>query len=130
MKVAMLLLPAWSRDRIYTKQALAEIGRLVDLTDCSSKVGDLARLAPSLAETEIIITGWGMMALDEEFLTAAPMLDAVLYGAGSVRYLVTDALWERDILLTSAWASNAIPVIEFTLAAIVFGLKKALTAAL
>jgi phosphoglycerate dehydrogenase-like enzyme len=56
-------------------------------------------------------------------------LEAVLYGAGSVHGFVTDEFWQRKILLTSVWAANAIPVIEFTLAAIVFGLKQALGAA-
>ncbi len=129
MKKAILLLPAWSRDRIYPPEAITEIKGLVDLTDCSDHAADLEALRPVLSETEIIVTGWGMMTLDEEFLSAAPMLEAVFYGAGSVRHLVTDSLWQRDILLTSAWASNGIPVIEFTLAALILGLKEAIPAA-
>lgn len=126
MTKAILLLPEWSRDRIYTAEAVAEIEGLVELTDCAAMVGHLDALGPALAEAEVILTGWGMMKLDKEFLDAAPRLGAVFYGAGSVRHIVTEELWERNILLTSAWASNAIPVIEYTVAAIVFGLKKAL----
>jgi phosphoglycerate dehydrogenase-like enzyme len=70
-----------------------------------------------------------MMRMGEEFLAAAPRLEAVFYGGGTVRGFVTDAFWERDILLTSAWTANAIPVAEFAVAAIVFGLKKAVPAA-
>jgi len=40
-----------------------------------------------------------------------------------VRYLVTDAFWARGIQLSSAWAANAVPVSEYTLAMILFGLK-------
>jgi phosphoglycerate dehydrogenase-like enzyme len=69
-----------------------------------------------------------MMTLDKTSLDAAPRLEAVLYGAGSVRYFVTEEFWKRDILLTSAYAANAIPVIEFTISAIVFGLKGAVLA--
>jgi len=128
MRKAMMLLPPSSRDRIYSPEVMSQIKRLVELADCCDSVGDLEALRPALAETEIIVSGWGMMTLDREFLEAAPRLGAVLYGAGSVRFFLTDEFWRRGILLTSAWAANAVPVIEYTVAAIVFGLKKALQA--
>ncbi len=124
----MLLLPAESRDVIYGRDVLAEVGRLVDLRDCCDRVGDLAALRPELAEVEVIVSGWGMMALDADFLRAAPKLGAVFYGAGSVRGFVTEEFWKRDILLTSTWVVMAIPVVEYTIAAIVFGLKRMLAA--
>jgi phosphoglycerate dehydrogenase-like enzyme len=128
MKKALLLLPPANRDRIYTPQAIAEIGELLDLADVSGDVGDLDALRPALADAEVIVSGWGMMTADEDFLAAAPKLEAIFYGAGSVRYFVTDALWDRDVVVTSAWAANAIPVIDYTVAAMVFGLKQALQA--
>lgn len=63
--------------------------------------------------------------MDAAFLGAAPNLQAVFYAAGSVRYFVTDALWDRGIRVTSAARANAIPVAEYTLAAILFSLKSA-----
>jgi len=128
MKRAIFLLPAESRDAIYSRDAVAEIESLTDLTDCSSLVGRLADLKPALAEAEIILSGWGMMRLDGEFLSAAPRLEAVLYGAGSVRSFITDELWKHEILVTSTYAANAVPVVEYTVAALVFGLKRALEA--
>jgi len=128
MKQAILLLPAGSRDRIYSPEVVGEIRRLVNLTDCSEMAGNLDALRPALADAQIILSGWGMMRMDREFLDAAPRLEAVLYGAGSVRGFVTDEFWERSILLTSTYAANAIPVVEYTIAAIVFGLKQALIA--
>jgi phosphoglycerate dehydrogenase-like enzyme len=128
MRRAIFLLPAESRDAIYSREAVAQIESLTDLTDCSNLVGWLADLKPTLAETEIILSGWGMMRLDEELLSAAPRLKAVLYGAGSVRSFVTDDLWNRDILVTSTYAANAVPVVEYTAAALVFGLKGVLEA--
>jgi phosphoglycerate dehydrogenase-like enzyme len=128
-KKAILLLPAWSRDRIYGPDGIAEISQLVDLTDCAELLDTLYALSPVLADTEVILSGWGMVTMNADFLDAAPRLKAVMYGAGSVRYFLTDDFWERDILLTSAWAANAIPVIEYTIAAITFGLKKVLLAA-
>lgn len=128
MKQAIYMLPAGSRDRIYSPEVVGEIRRLVNLTDCSEITGNLDALRPALADAQIILSGWGMMRMDRGFLDAAPRLEAVLYGAGSVRGFVTDEFWERNILLTSTYAANAIPVVEYTIAAIVFGLKQALIA--
>lgn len=78
-----------------------------------------------LAEAEVILGGWGMPVLDGAFLDRAPRLRAVIYAAGSVKHFVTDAVWQRGIQVsTSAWA-NALPVAEYTLAAILFAGKNA-----
>jgi phosphoglycerate dehydrogenase-like enzyme len=127
MKNAIMLLPAGSRDALYHPADIAQIQQLVNLTDCSEQVGELETLRPILAETHIIFSGWGMMELNEEFLAATPKLEAILYAAGSVRYFATEAFWKRNILLTSAYAASAIPVAEYTIAAIVFGSKHAIT---
>ena len=55
---------------------------------------------------------------------AAPDLRVVLYGAGSIRRVATPALWDRGVRITSAYAANAVPVSEYTLAAILFSLKR------
>jgi phosphoglycerate dehydrogenase-like enzyme len=38
--------------------------------------------------------------------------------------VATPALWERGVRITSAYAANAVPVSEYTLAAILFSLKR------
>ena len=81
----------------------------------------------AFTDVEIIFSGWGCPSMDDEILRALPNLKAFFYGAGSVRKLATDAFWKRGILLTSSYQANAIPVAEFTVAAIVFALKKAWT---
>ncbi|TCO46989.1 phosphoglycerate dehydrogenase-like enzyme [Kribbella antiqua] len=78
-----------------------------------------------LAEAEVLITSWGVPQLSGARLAAAPRLRAVFHAAGSVRALAADELWERDIVVTSAADANAIPVAEYTLAAIIFAGKKA-----
>ena len=81
--------------------------------------------AQELTEADVILGGWGMPVLDEAFLDRAPNLRAVIYAAGSVKQFVTDAVWRRGIQVsTSAWA-NALPVAEYTAAAILFAGKNA-----
>ena len=105
--------------------------------DLISRLSELTRLDPEvcvedfadeqhaaiLAEAEILITGWGMPPLDETALARMPKLRAVLHSAGTVRHLITEAAWERGLLVTSAAQANAQPVAEFTLAAIIFAAK-------
>jgi len=71
----------------------------------------------------MIYSGWGGPQLNEEFLNAAPRLRSFFYGAGSIKSIVTDAFWERNIPITSAYAANAVPVAEFALAQIILSLK-------
>jgi phosphoglycerate dehydrogenase-like enzyme len=76
-----------------------------------------------LAQAEVIFSGWGAPKMDEEFLALAPNLRAVFYGAGSIRHFTSEAFWQRKITITSAYAMNAVPVAEYTLATILLSLK-------
>lgn len=77
------------------------------------------------ARTELIFASWGMPRMDAEFLRCFPVLRAVFYAAGSVKCFTTDESWTRDIPITSAYAANAVPVAEFTVAQIVLAAKNA-----
>ncbi|MEU6624735.1 hydroxyacid dehydrogenase [Streptomyces litmocidini] len=87
------------------------------------------RVAAALAEAEILLTCWGAPPLTAEVLARAPHLKAVVHAAGSVKHHVTDACWERGLRVTSAAAANALPVAEYTLAAILFAGKRVLRSA-
>ncbi|RLU87006.1 hydroxyacid dehydrogenase [Streptomyces griseocarneus] len=80
----------------------------------------------ALARAEVLLTGWGCPRLTEEVLNAAPRLRAVVHAAGSVKNLVSDGVWERGILVSSAADANAGPVADFTVAAISLAAKRAL----
>lgn len=79
--------------------------------------------ADALSEAEVIFSGWGMPVCDREFLDAAPNLKAIFYAAGSARPFVTDAAWEREIIVSTANAALAITVAEFVLAQILLSQK-------
>ncbi|TWD82214.1 phosphoglycerate dehydrogenase-like enzyme [Kribbella amoyensis] len=79
-----------------------------------------------LAGAEVLVTSWGVPRLTADRLARAPHLRAVFHSAGSVRSLADDEhLWTRDLVVTSAADANAVPVAEYTLAAIIFAGKKA-----
>ncbi|MFI0924080.1 hydroxyacid dehydrogenase [Streptomyces sp. NPDC021012] len=113
--------------------------QLID-EDTMARLSRLADLAPglvlddfttpealaALADAEVLVTSWGCPLIDERVLAAAPRLRAVIHAAGSVKHHVTDACWERGIQVTSAAWVNALPVAEYTLAAILFSNKQVL----
>ncbi|MEU1861332.1 hydroxyacid dehydrogenase [Streptomyces gardneri] len=119
-------------DRLLTdahRQRLAALTR----TDPHLVAHDLtapdARTAAALAEAELLLTGWGATPLTTEVLDRAPRLRAVVHAAGSVKHHITDACWDRGLRVTTAAAANALPVAEYTLAAILFAGKQVLRSA-
>lgn len=85
--------------------------------------GEGAPTAEMWARAEVAIAGWGMPVLTEEFLHEAPELKAVFYAAGSVRAFMTDAAWERGVVVTTAAAANSSTTAEFCVGEILFSLK-------
>jgi phosphoglycerate dehydrogenase-like enzyme len=85
---------------------------------------DDERAAGLLPRAEILLTGWGCPPLDGAVLERCPKLRAVVHAAGTVKSHITEACWERGLQVSSAAAANALPVAEFTLAAILFSNKR------
>ncbi|MGY4925027.1 hydroxyacid dehydrogenase [Streptomyces sp. 900105755] len=83
----------------------------------------------ALAEAEVLISGWGCPRLTAEVLAGAPRLRVVTHAAGTVKGLVTDAVWERGIVVSSAADANAGPVAAYTLALVTLAARRTLTMA-
>lgn len=82
--------------------------------------------AKALRSAEVLLSCWGAPRLDEQLLAAAPALKAVIHAAGTVKGLVTAACWERGITVSSAAWANALPVAEYTVAAVLLSNKRIL----
>ena len=97
-----------------------------DLVVTDFHADDDPRLPEALAGAEVLLTGWGCPPLTGEALEKMPALRAVVHAAGSVKGHVTEAAWERGLIVSSAADVNALPVAEFTLAAILLANKRVL----
>lgn len=82
--------------------------------------------AAALAQAEVLLTFWGAPRVDARVLAAAPHLRAVVHAAGSVKYLVSDACWDRGITVSSAAEANSVPVAEYTVAMVLLSNKRVL----
>ena len=110
-------------EELYSEPALARLRRLAVLRPTPIPGASWKRHVRALRETEVLFTGWGAPVLDEEFLAAAPRLRAVFHAANSVRFLVTPAVWRREVRVFSAQAILAASVADYATAAILLALK-------
>lgn len=78
--------------------------------------------AVNLTDVEIIFATWGMPFLTEDQLAKMPRLEAVFYAAGNVKAFA-QPLVDNDIMLVSAWDTNAIPVAEMALAQVILSCR-------
>lgn len=122
-KAALLLLEAVQSD-IYSDASIQRIRKHVDLLPASMDKDNWREHRDTLAEVELIFSGWGMAKMDASFLEAAPRLRHVFYGSGSVRSFYGSEALERGVGISSAWRANAVPVAEFSHAAIILSLKR------
>ncbi|WP_231735353.1 hydroxyacid dehydrogenase [Gracilibacillus massiliensis] len=109
---------------VYPEYIRNEIDQLVDIHHDVMSTEEVKRDPSVLKEVDLILSGWGGPTLDETFLQHAPNLKAFFYAAGSLKTIVTDAAWERNITITNAVHANSVPVVEFTLTQLLFCLKR------
>lgn len=111
---------------VFPPDVLAQLGRSVAVA-AGPPLDDFAspRARRVLADTEILITGWGCPPIDSRVLAMAPRLRAIIHAAGSVKHHVGAEVFERGIAVSSAADANARPVAEYTLAICVLAAKRA-----
>ncbi|MFD9441336.1 hydroxyacid dehydrogenase [Streptomyces sp. NPDC060006] len=122
--LALFAMTAENVPQIFPPDILTRLGNAVEIdpTLTAENFSD-PRVRATLADTEILITGWGCPRIDETVLDAAPKLRAILHAAGSVKGMTSPAVWERGITVSSAAGANALPVAEYTLAMILLAGK-------
>lgn len=109
---------------VYSEVHQEAIADLIDLVAEPQTADSIKEKPELLGEVEVIMSSWGAPVLDEALLTHAPKLKVIFYGAGSIRYFVTEASWQRNIRVSSAYRFNAISVTEYALATILLSLKR------
>lgn len=101
-------------DTLFNQQARDELEKVCEVINWHP-----AQSQP-YPDADIILASWGVPKLDKELLDAMPNLKMVSYAAGTIKKIVTDEFWERNIPINSAAAANAIAVAEYTVASMVF----------
>ncbi|MEV6237062.1 hydroxyacid dehydrogenase [Lentzea sp. NPDC051838] len=98
------------------------LDQLREICDFGPVTQDLA----TIPDVDLLVTGWGCPPITADVLERLPSLRAIVHTAGSVKGFVTDACWDRGIVVSSAASANALPVAEYTLAMILLSGKRVL----
>ena len=85
---------------------------------------DFSEAGEHLANIEILITSWGCPRVDAELLRYMPKLRLIAHLAGTVKGFIDEQVWQKRITIINAVSANAVPVAEYTLAAILFANKR------
>ena len=111
------------QQEIVTAEHLERLGRATHLLQ-GEAFGSFDALGELAADVDILITSWGCPPLDIAALDQCGKLKLIAHMAGSVKGFIDDAAWRRGIRVVNAAAAGAVPVAEFTLAAIAQNLRK------
>lgn len=108
---------------VYPAELIEKLRQQADLDkEVYSREEILAEPA-KFANVEFLFSTWGMPSMtEEEIARCFPNLQCVFYAAGTVQKFARPFL-ERGIKVFSAWAANAVPVAEYTLAQILLSNK-------
>lgn len=109
-------------DSVYGDGRKQQVEQLTDLHPVMVTPENFADEACNLEDLEVIFTTWGMPCLTAEQLQHFPRLKGLFYAAGSVKALAGPFL-DREVIVVSAWAANAVSVAEFCLGQILLACK-------
>ena len=108
---------------IYLSSNVNSTHNVYGITDTVYRKSDVLGEPENFKDTEIVFSTWGMPQFTEdEIREYLPSLKAVFYGAGSVQKFARPFL-NCGVKVFSAWAANAVPVAEYTVAQIILANK-------
>ncbi|MBQ7921920.1 MAG: hydroxyacid dehydrogenase [Clostridia bacterium] len=121
MKAIFLNKSAGTVRNVYGSETIAALQARCELSDTVYKKEDILANPGQFADTEVAFSTWGMPVFtEEEIKSCLPNLKCVFYGAGSVQFFARPFL-ACGVRVVSAWAANAVPVAEMTVAQIILG---------
>ena len=122
--VVAILLPKSTQQQVFSETTVARLNERFDARwpKCEGKLPD-DEAAGLLAEAEACMTGWSSPNVGGPLLAKAPKLRLLAHSAGTVKPYVSDELWKRGIVVTSAAAGIAVDVAHYTIGLMSIGRK-------
>lgn len=122
--VVAVLVPQGVQKEVLSAETIARLNARFDVrwpvAEGKIPADEAARLC---ADAVACMTGWGSPCLDAALLAQAPKLGLLAHSAGSVKPFVSDELWKRGIVVTSAAAGIAVDVAHYALGLMIVGRK-------
>lgn len=109
--------------QVYANETVENLQKLADLDKKIYTVEDILAEPEKFRDVQYIFSTWEMPQMSEtEIRTCFPNLQCVFYAAGTVQYFARPFL-ACGVKVFSAWAANAVPVAEYTVAQILLAGK-------
>lgn len=124
MKKIVMLQSKKHTEKIFTEETIASLkkyGEVVINQEADEATGE--NIKNIIKDADYVITSWGCPSLTEEFLNEAPNLKLLLHAAGSVKGVVSDDLWDRNIRVSSSAEAIGQGVAETALGLTIVSLK-------
>lgn len=119
MRSIMLCNSVSCAQSVYSQEVWAELKNKAGLDAVVYTKEDVLSNPSSFKDVDYIFSTWGMPQMtEEEIRTLLPNVQCLFYAAGSVQYFARPFL-NCGIKVFSAWAANAVPVAEYTVAQII-----------
>lgn len=110
-------------DEVYPQRIVKELCSVADMDATVYSKADLLSGNGAFDGVEYIFSTWELEPLtEEEIRRHLPSLKAVFYSAGTVQFFARPFL-NCGVKVFSAWAANAVPVAEYTVAQILLANK-------
>lgn len=100
---------------LFTDEDREALKQLCNVLPTTASVREGNGFAEGVAEADIVVSSWGTPRFDEATLLGAPSLKLLCHAAGSVKPVVSPALWARQVKVSSSAAALGIGVAEFCL---------------
>lgn len=121
--IAMLLGNNFTKT-IFNNDVMEELGKISNLVvNEDTERPSVEKVKQLVKDADIAITSWDCPKLDQDILDAAPKLKLVVHAAGSVKGIISDAMWERDVRISSSAEPLSKGVAETTLGLTITSLK-------
>ena len=123
----LITTPQPLRGEVLSEDALVRLRQFANVTmneDGRNWAG--AEISERLPGVDALLASWGQAELSEQVLAKADRLRVIGYAAGSVKGWVSDAVFERGIVVCHAAARIADSVAEYTLLMALLGLRRPL----
>ncbi len=123
MKAVFLCNDKNNPERVFSEDTRKALNCFTGLTDEVFSKDGVFNNTSLFKDTEYVFSTWGMPEFtEEEIKDIFPSLRCIFYAAGTVQYFAKPFL-NCGIKVFSAWAANAVPVAEYTVAQIILANK-------
>ncbi len=100
MKIALLLNPG-TRNMVFNQKCLKRLENSGEVV-INEGGTDFESVAPIIKDADVVVTSWGNNPIDEQYLELCPNLKLLIHAAGSVKPVVSDALWKKGVRVTAS----------------------------